>query len=142
MERIKKKLGSGEPNFKLGIVIPYKNCIYYTSFRSKKKGESMEKEFKKTRALVKDILEKEPYTRNSDMALYIKVVERLNKNALNKPFWEVLSNLEDLGLPCFETVRRNRQKIQELYPELQANEKVQDFRTEREMEFRKEFGRC
>jgi len=102
----------------------------------------MEKEFSRNRALVKDILEKEPFTRNSDMALYIKVVERLNKGALNKPFWEVLSNLEELGLPCMETVRRNRQKIQELYPELQACDKVYDFRCEREEEYRKEFGSC
>ena len=100
----------------------------------------MKKEFSRNRALVKDILEKEPYTRNSDMALYLKVVERLNKGALNKPFEEVLSNLEELGLPCFETVRRNRQKVQELYPKLQACDKVYDYRCELEEEYRKEFG--
>lgn len=101
----------------------------------------MNRDFKKNRALVKDILEREPSTRNSDMALYIKVVERLNKDALNRPFAEVLSNLEELGLPCIETVRRNRQKIQELNPKLQACDRVQDFRTEREQEYRKEFGK-
>ena len=99
----------------------------------------MSKELKGTKALVKDILLKEPKTRNSDMTLYIKVVERLNKNALDKPLSEVLANLQELGLPCFETVRRSRQWCQARYEELQADEKVQDFRTEREEEFRKEF---
>lgn len=99
-------------------------------------------EFKRTRALVKDILEKEPKTRDSDAALYIKVVERLNPNANSQRFESVMANLEEMGLPCFETVRRSRQFIQAHFPELRACEKVQDYRTELEMEYRKEFGSC
>jgi len=102
----------------------------------------MRKEFKQTRILVKEILETEPSTRNSDMDLYIKVVEKLNYDALHKPLVQVLSNLEVLGLPCFETVRRTRQKLQAEIPELQACDKVYDFRCEREEEYRKEFGSC
>ena len=101
----------------------------------------MEKEFKRTRAIVKAILEECPKSRNSDNVLYTKVVEKLNKGALNKPFAEVMFTLEELGLPCFETVRRTRQKLQADFPDLQACDAVQDFRTEREEEFRKEF-RC
>jgi len=100
----------------------------------------MEREFKRTRAIVKAILEECPKSRNSDNVLYSKVVEKLNRGALQKPFVEVMFSLDELGLPCFETVRRTRQKLQAEHPELQACEEVQDFRTEREEEFRKEFG--
>ena len=100
----------------------------------------MKKEFKQVRKLVKGILEECPNSRNSDNVLYTKVVEKMNKGALEKPFAEVMFTLEDLGLPCFETVRRTRQKLQAEYPDLQACDVVQDFRTEREEEFRKEFG--
>lgn len=100
----------------------------------------MHKEFKKTRKIVKNILTDYPQTRNSDNALYIKVVAAINPQANDRPFANVLSNLEEFGLPCFETVRRTRQKLQAEFPELQACDKVQDFRTEREDLFRKEFG--
>ena len=101
----------------------------------------MKSELKQIRTIVKNILKDYPQTRNSDNALYIKVVEALNRGALDKPFEEVMANLEALGLPCFETVRRNRQYIQAKFPELQACDKVQDFRTEREERFRKEFAK-
>lgn len=100
----------------------------------------MKKEFKQTRIIVKKILEENPHTRDSDMALYVKVIEMLNRNALDKPIMDVLQNLEFYGLPCFETVRRTRQKLQSENPNLKACGIVQDFRTEREEEFRKEFG--
>lgn len=100
----------------------------------------MDKEFKQTRRIVKNILTDYPQTRNSDNALYIKVVAAINPQANDRPFANVLSSLEELGLPCFETVRRTRQKLQAEFPELQACDKVQDFRTAREEEFRKEFG--
>ena len=101
----------------------------------------MKKEFKQTRKIVKNILTDYPQTRNSDNALYIKVVAAINPQANDRPFANVLSNLEELGLPCFETVRRTRQKIQEEIPELRACDIVADFRTAREEEFRKEFGK-
>ena len=100
----------------------------------------MNKEFKQTRRIVKNILTDYPQTRNSDNALYIKVVAAINPQANGRPFANVLSSLEELGLPCFETVRRTRQKLQAEFPELRACDEVQDFRTAREEEFRKEFG--
>lgn len=114
--------------------------IYFTILSQKKKGDSMKKEFAQTRRIVKNILTDYPQTRNSDNALYIKVVAALNPQANDRPFANVLSSLEELGLPCFETVRRTRQKLQAEFPELQACDEVQDFRTEREEQFRKEFG--
>lgn len=103
------------------------------------KGQEMK--ISKTNDIVKDILVKEPFTRNSDNILYIKVVERLNSNANDKPFSEVMANLKELGLPCYETVSRCRRKLQEQHPELQACDRVQDFRTANEEEFRTYFGK-
>lgn len=100
----------------------------------------MHKGFKKTKNLIRDILEKDPQARNSDMYLYFRVVERINAPALNKSFGEVITGLQDLGLPCFETVRRTRQKLQSENPKLEACAKVQDYRTAEEILFRKEFG--
>lgn len=100
----------------------------------------MNKEFKQTKKIVKNILNEYPQTRNSDNLLYLTVIETIGKGNIEKPISEILLNLEELGLPCFETVRRTRQKLQVEFPELQACDKVQDFRTEREEEFRKEFG--
>jgi len=100
----------------------------------------MSKQFKQARIIVKKILEDYPQTRDCDPKLYIKVVERLNRGALNRPFEEVMFNLKELGLPCFETVRRTRQKLQQEIPELRACDKVQDYRTCQEEKYRKEFG--
>lgn len=101
----------------------------------------MNNKFKETRTLVKKILEDYPETRDrADNILYIKVVETINREALNRPFVEVMNNLETLDIPPFETVRRTRQKLQQEIPELRACDKVQDYRTCREEEFRKEFG--
>lgn len=101
----------------------------------------MKKEFKQTKELVKYLLEKYPKTRNSDQLLYVKVVEKLNPGAKGEAFEAVMLNLESMGLPCFETVRRSRQEIQAKNPRLKAVPKVQDYRTKREEEFRKEFRR-
>lgn len=98
------------------------------------------KKFKMVKKLVKNILEENAVCRDSDMILYITVVKKINPSANNLNFQEVLLNLEELGLPCFETVRRTRQKIQQENPNLRASDIVQDFRTELEMEYRKEFG--
>lgn len=100
----------------------------------------MKKEFKQIKKLVTHILETNPKTRNSDNELYIAVIEAIGRGYSNKPIAEILLNLEGLGLPCFETVRRTRQKLQAEFPELQACDKVQDFRTEREIQFREYFG--
>lgn len=86
------------------------------------------KEIKSTHNIVKSILEAHKPSRNSDMVLYTKVVERINPVALDMPFFTVLVNIKNLGLPAFETVRRTRQKIQEACPELAADYDVEGHR--------------
>lgn len=73
--------------------------------------------FKHTDKLILSVLETVPATRNSDALLYLEVI-----------------------LPCFETVRRTRQKIQADRDDLRAVDKVQDYRAERELQFSKHFG--
>ena len=53
---------------------------------------------------------------------------------------DVMLNLKELGLPCFETVRRTRAKIQAENPELKPSKEIQDFRAELEEEFRDYFS--
>lgn len=91
-----------------------------------------ESELKQVKNIVCDILKNYPMARDCDSYLYMRVVKRLNPTAAEKPFEEVILNLKDLGLPCFETVRRTRQKIQAENPKLRASDFVQDCRTANE----------
>ena len=100
----------------------------------------MKKEFKRANALVLKILEENPKTRNSDNLLYLIFLETVHPGITKQSIATILLNLESLGLPCFETIRRARQKIQAEREDLKADEAVQDFRTEREIAFREFFG--
>lgn len=97
---------------------------------------SKSKELKNTTAIVKDLLINNPNTRNSDDYLYYKVCERIAPECINNKFWYVLLNRKQYGLPAFESVRRSRQKLQETYPELASNGKVEGYRALQEELFR------
>ena len=68
-----------------------------------------------------------PLARDCDQYLYIRVMKILNPDSCNMNFVDVMLNLKELGLPCFETVRRTRAKIQANNPELKPSEKVKNF---------------
>lgn len=102
---------------------------------------SLSKDLTKTRHIVRDILENDESARNSDMALYIKVCERVNPAVLTKPFGYVLGNRKELGIPPFETVRRTRQKLQEDCKDYSAAPNVEAQRMLNEEIFR-DFARC
>lgn len=95
---------------------------------------------KNTKALVKSILETDQRARNSDNYLYLRVLN--NISAMNGadyndiPVAEFLLNMDRLGVPPFESVRRSRQKVQEEFPHLAASAEVQGFRVENEKEYR------
>lgn len=97
---------------------------------------SKSKELYKTQDIVKEVLETNKMARNSDMALYIKVCEKVNPTVLSKPFWVVLMNLKELNLPNIETVGRARRKMQELHPELAGDADVEAQRMINEEVFR------
>ena len=74
--------------------------------------------------LVYQILCEDVRARDDDTYLYLEVCKRIDAEALEKPFGQVLSTLKTSNLPHFETVRRARQKAQEHHPELSASEEV------------------
>ena len=89
-----------------------------------------------TNGLVKQILQKYPIARNSDDYLYVRVIKAINPKAAEKPFVEVMENLKDLGLPCYETVGRCRRKIQEQHPELRSDDFITRCRENNEEAFK------
>ena len=97
-------------------------------------------EIETTEDLVKRILEKSKKARNSDEYLYVRVIKELYPDALNYPFEWVMLNVRKCGLPCYETVSRERRKIQAEHPELWSNETVRRYRREAEEVF-KEYAR-
>ena len=97
-------------------------------------------ELKKVSHIVKAILEEDKQTRNSDSYLYLKVLDHyanqknIHLSAMPVPYF--LANINDLGFPGFETVRRSRQKIQATHPELSACAEVEAMRFVNEKAFR------
>ncbi len=83
------------------------------------------KNIKRTSDIVKEILETQPATRNSDDELYFQVCKKINPEAMAKPFYMVVLHRKEHALPPFESVRRTRQKLQASFPELAANENVE-----------------
>lgn len=91
---------------------------------------------KQTSQLVKSILTDNPRTRNSDSFLYLQVLKHYARETGN-PVHEMsvqafLFYMGELGVPPFETVRRTRQKVQQMHPELAANATVSQMRRENE----------
>lgn len=95
----------------------------------------MKNKLYETKALVKQVLEENERTRNSDNELYVEICYRVNPSAMRLPFEDVIANLSRFGLPPFESVRRSRQKIQEAHPHLRSNEEVALFRAENEADY-------
>lgn len=101
-------------------------------------------ELKTITALVKKILEQDKRARNSDSVLYFKVLEhiaeekQIDLHRLTVPGF--LLCRKQLGLPCHETVRRTRQKVQAEFPELRANAEIEAERAGLEAAY-KEFSR-
>lgn len=90
--------------------------------------------------LVKNILEQDAMSRNSDSYLYLKVIckiAEIKKFDLNVvSVTDFLSNMSKWGFPPFESVRRARQWVQEHYPELSSTERIKAKRKENEAVFR------
>ena len=90
---------------------------------------NISKKLYQTNKIVKSILEEEEKARNSDSYLYLQVLYRVGQvkgidvNAMSVP--QFLLHRNQLGFPCFETVRRSRQKIQAEHPELAASDDVE-----------------
>ena len=101
-------------------------------------------DLKTTKARVLAILQQDERARNSDSHLYFRLIGELGQEkGIDMNFVTVtafLLNMNEWGFPPFESVRRARQKLQQEFPELSANEQVKAFRDEKEAEYR-EFAR-
>ena len=102
------------------------------------------KKLKTVLSIAKEILESYPQTRNCDGLLYLKVLEHYsNEKGIDLRLLSVpvfLKQMNTMGFPGPETVRRTRQKLQAEYPHLAACEAVEAYRTENERAYR-EFAR-
>lgn len=86
--------------------------------------------------LIYGFLKEDKQARDSDTHLYLKVCTHLNAVAIHMPFCDVVRNLKDLGLPSIETVTRLRRKVQSEHPELEASDKVAEWRADKEEQAR------
>lgn len=76
---------------------------------------------------VTEILREHPDARNDDMKLYLLVSESCiyeTHGIGTVTFADVMINYKAFGIPCFESIRRTRQKIQAKCPELGCSPKV------------------
>lgn len=106
---------------------------------------NLSKKLYQTNKLVKTILEEDERARNSDAHLYLQVlfevgmIKGIDVNVMSVP--DFLKKRDELGFPCFETVRRTRQKLQATFPELAANSDVEAQRILNERVYRDYAGR-
>lgn len=101
---------------------------------------SKAKELQTTTDLVKTILQHSPNARNSDNYLYLRVLETIGKrnniDIESMPMPRFLLHMKEYGFPCFESVRRTRQKLQAAFPELAGDTEVEALRSVNEEVFR------
>ena len=68
---------------------------------------------------VLEILMECPASRYDDMILILHYYNRFGYIKAGKlPLEDIVFNYRTLGLPCFETIRRARQRVQSLFPEV------------------------
>ncbi|MCB6570523.1 hypothetical protein LI142_13545 [Eubacterium limosum] len=71
---------------------------------------------------VLEILKEDERTRYDDMLLILRYYNRFGYlRAGDMPFEDVVMNYKGLGLPCFESIRRARQRVQSCFPEYSRN---------------------
>lgn len=76
---------------------------------------------------VLEILKACPRSRHDDMVLILHYYNNYGTiRAGELPLETVVRNYKALRLPCFETIRRARQRVQALYPELSRTPPQQD----------------
>jgi hypothetical protein len=96
-------------------------------------------ELKQVKKLVKSILEVDKQARNDDQYLYLQVLKHfevvLEIPVLNARLEDFLTNPLYIDFPCFETVRRSRQKIQEQNLHLASDKRIAELRVIAEQDY-------
>lgn len=98
------------------------------------------KELKKTSYIVLKLLKEDELTRKDDNYLIKRVNDTIIPGSSEMTLNQVLGLITQKQLPCFESIRRARQKMQELHPELNDIDTA-THRADKEEEY-KEFARC
>ena len=93
-------------------------------------------EIKTTQDVVKEVLETDIASRNSDDYLIFAVCKKINPMCLGMAFETVIKHRKELGLPVFETIRRTGQKMRAAHPELSGNPKVEEQRDQNKKIFK------
>lgn len=71
---------------------------------------------------VLEVLRECPETRQNDMLLILRYYNRYSYVRVGDlPLEDIAYNYKGYGLPCFESIRRARQRVQSLFPELSRN---------------------
>lgn len=71
---------------------------------------------------VLEILKDCPMSRYDDMLLILHYYNRYSYLRVGElPLEDIVFNYRVYGLPCFETIRRARQRVQSLFPEYSRN---------------------
>lgn len=80
------------------------------------------KQLKTVDSKVLTVLRECPETRYDDMLLILEYYNRFSEYPVGAfSFEDVIHNYKAYGLPCFESIRRTRQRVQSLFPELSRN---------------------
>lgn len=83
------------------------------------------KDLKTIESRVRVILSNHKEARDDDMILYLLYCNRYGEVKIGElPFEMVMNNYKVFHIPCFESIRRTRQKIQAVTPELGCSPKV------------------
>ena len=89
--------------------------------------------------LIRSILEENPAARSSDNILFAEVLKSVNTSLSPNVERAVIQALyEGFGGVNFDSVRRSRQKIQQLNPDLQPPERIRARRKARQAEIETE----
>ena len=87
---------------------------------------------------VREILQKEPYSRENDGYLIRRVIEELEPNLYKNSFKTIMDNLQFSGI-SIESITRARRKFFEDNPELKID-KAEKARREKEQEYYWEYS--
>jgi hypothetical protein len=89
-----------------------------------------------TEKIVEKVLRQHIDTRSDDFILIYRVFKEINENVVIRlPFFEVMLNHKEYGLPAIASIMRARRKVYERYPYLNPK-KIKELRKEKEEEYK------
>lgn len=96
----------------------------------------MKRSLYKTEEIVEIVLREHKDTRADDFILIYRVFKEINENAvIREPFYHVMLNHKEYGLPAIASIMRARRKVYEKYPYLNPK-KIKELREKEEKEYR------